>query len=82
MGSLGFTWVYLGSLVLILVDLGDFGHRVENLEIQINIHRIPRILRDPIGSTNKIETAHLLKSDEEKEDSIRLSALIYCMSPQ
>ena len=32
MGSLGFTWVHLSSLGLILVDMGDFGCRVLNLK--------------------------------------------------
>ena len=50
----GFTWVYLGSLGLLLVDLGDLGYRVLNLEketnTQTNKHTIPRMSRDPIGS--------------------------------
>ena len=49
----GFTWVFLGSLGLILIDLGDFGYRVLNLEMATNTQRIPRMSRDPMGSNNK-----------------------------
>ena len=30
--NIGFTWVYLGSLGLILVDVGHLGYRALNLE--------------------------------------------------
>ena len=49
---IGFTWVHLDSLGLILVDLGDFGYRVLNLENPTNKQRISRMSRDPIGSNN------------------------------
>ena len=50
-----YTWVYLGSLGLIMVDVGDLGCRVLNLENESTYkQRIPRMSRDPIGSNNQI----------------------------
>ena len=52
LGSLGFAWVYLGLVGLILVDLEVLGCWVLNLRYesnkQINKRRIPRMSRDPI----------------------------------
>ena len=36
MGSIGFNWVQLGSLGLILADVGDLAYRVSNLKNESN----------------------------------------------
>ena len=55
---IGFIWVHLGALELILVDVGDLGYRVLNLENESNIHThtqsIPRMSRDPTGSNKDV----------------------------
>ena len=38
MGSLRFTWVSFGSHGLILIDVGDLGCRLMNLENESNTH--------------------------------------------